>query len=469
MKTFVLIFISLFLTTMSFQEVNAQKRTTKARTQKPIPVVPIPSDTALYNRALMGNADAQAFVGLLYYGGEGGVPENDTEAVRWFRKSNNGNSPYGRYWLGVAYSNGIGSTNCQVGDKMIEEGIELIRARAEVGDSLAQYWLGNAYEIGNVSSTGDEDYKNAIKWYVKAGDNGYIEGYCAAADCYKQLYGSKSKRAFELFKLASDKGFPRGQYEFSQYYFQGLGVPQSYEEELKLLIKAAEGGNKLAEYQVAEHYELGFGTELNIQEAINRYSRIGADYKMGCFYRDGVGVDRNYDKAIKYFKDAVKNGDTKAKLALQYMQKQGRAYYASLPKRNPDDYYIIKDGDPFSSMRLSANWGDLNDYMKAIYLRHFKEEKFLEWGEKIANQVANHAVEIGFNKEQLYYSQGYDYETQLIHTPNGDILAMKYPHCTYFLMNDKLFAMIWKNGMQVGDVRLIETYAGDYVITTGNK
>lgn len=151
------------------------------------------------------------------------------------------------------------------------------------------------------------------------------------------------------------------------------------------------------------------------------------------------------------------------------MQSKGRAYYKSLPKRNPDDFYILKEADPFFGMSLSANWNELNDYMKAIYLRHFKEEKYLEWGEEMANKVANHIVEIGFNKEQLSYSQGYNFVTQSIYTPNGYILAMKYPHCTYFLMDDKLFAMIWKNGMQVGDVTLIETYAGDYVITTGNK
>lgn len=306
MRFLIIIFITILSTIFSGVEVKAQKRTTHKRTHTPAHVIPIPSDTVLYYSAVRGDADAQAFVGLLYYDGEGGVPENYTEAVRWFRKSDKGNSPYGRYWLGVACSNGIGSTDRQGGSQMIKQGIELIRTKAEKGDSLAQYWLGYAYQIGNVSDAGEEDYRNAIDWFQKAGDNGCLLGYCDAAECYKHLYGAKSKRAFELYKLASDKGNPRAQYEFSKYYFQGLGVPQSYEEELKLLIKAAEGGHKIAEYQIAEHYEMGFGTELNIKEAIKWYIKIGADYKLGCFYRDGVGVDRNYDKAVKYFTEASK-------------------------------------------------------------------------------------------------------------------------------------------------------------------
>ena len=262
--------------------------------------------------------------------------------------------------------------------------------------------------------------------------------------------------------MASERNYPRAQYEFSKYFFLGLGVQQSYEQELKLLLAAAEGGYDDAYYRVAEHYELGFGSDRDWSKAIFWYKQANANYKLGCLYRDGVGVDRDFDKAISYFGSLTQ--DTQSKMALSDMKRKGKTYYSKLVKRNPDDFYDLKIDDPFFSMRLSDNWDDLNEYMKTIYLRHFKEEKFKEWGEIVATQVANHAVELGFNKEQISYSQGSNYKINSVYTPEGDII-MSYPHCAYFLLKDKLVAMLWNNGAQIGDTRIIETYSGDIVIT----
>lgn len=425
-------------------------------------VVSLPTDTTLYNRAVNGDADSQAFVGLLYYIGEGGVIENDNEALKWFKRSFNGQSPYGKYWLGIAYSNGIGSQDRTSGSKMMYEALEEIKERALNDDCMAQYHMGIAYRDGNTIEDEDEDYESAYVWFNKASNGGHLDAMCEAAECLKLLYGSKNKKAFDFLRLAAEQKYPRAQYEFSNYYFLGLGVQQSYEEELKLLMAAAEGGYNKAYYSVAQHYELGFGTERDWDRAIHWYEMANANYKLGCLYRDGVGVERNFDKAINYFSAAT--DDPRSKVAISEMRRKGRTYYSKLIKRNPDDFYDLKIDDPFYSMRLSDNWDDLNDYTKTIYLREFKEEKFQEWGEPIATKVANHSVELGFNREQISYSQGTNYKINIIYTPEGDIVIMSYPHCAYFLLNDKLVATLWDNGAQVGNTRIIKTYSDDIVI-----
>ncbi|MCY4673957.1 MAG: tetratricopeptide repeat protein [Bacteroidetes bacterium] len=56
-------------------------------------------------RAEQGDAEAQYELGKAYSVGEG-VPQNSTEAVRWYRKAAEQGHPLAQYELGKAYHNG---------------------------------------------------------------------------------------------------------------------------------------------------------------------------------------------------------------------------------------------------------------------------------------------------------------------------------------------------------------------------
>ena len=58
-------------------------------------------------RAEAGNAFAQASLGVMYHYGEG-VPENDTEAVKWFRLAAEQGEAAAQFNLGSSYANGEG-------------------------------------------------------------------------------------------------------------------------------------------------------------------------------------------------------------------------------------------------------------------------------------------------------------------------------------------------------------------------
>ena len=72
-------------------------------------------------RAENGDPEAQYYLGRVYHGN--GVPEDDKEAVKWYRKA------------------------------------------AEQGNAAAQWLLGYAYDYGKGVP---EDSKEAAKWYLKA-------------------------------------------------------------------------------------------------------------------------------------------------------------------------------------------------------------------------------------------------------------------------------------------------------------
>ncbi len=57
--------------------------------------------------AEQGNANAQLYLGVLYARGDG-VPEDDAEAVRWFRLAAEQGNALAQYSLGSMYGNGEG-------------------------------------------------------------------------------------------------------------------------------------------------------------------------------------------------------------------------------------------------------------------------------------------------------------------------------------------------------------------------
>jgi hypothetical protein len=57
--------------------------------------------------AVQGDASAQCELGIMYAEGRG-VPQDDAEAVRWYRKAAEQGSAAGQFHLGVAYRMGCG-------------------------------------------------------------------------------------------------------------------------------------------------------------------------------------------------------------------------------------------------------------------------------------------------------------------------------------------------------------------------
>jgi TPR repeat protein len=107
--------------------------------------------------AEQGNADAQFNLGIMYANGRG-VPENDAEAVKWFRKAVEQGYAEAQNNLGFMYANGRGVPENDVkahmwwslakaqGDKDAPGGLDAIkprmtRAQIAKAQELAAEWL----------------------------------------------------------------------------------------------------------------------------------------------------------------------------------------------------------------------------------------------------------------------------------------------------------------------------------------
>ena len=71
-----------------------------------------------------------------------GVPEDDTEAVRWFRLAADQGGALAQFRLGVRYANGEGVPEDDT------EAVRWYRLAADQGNARAQYNLGVMYSTG---------------------------------------------------------------------------------------------------------------------------------------------------------------------------------------------------------------------------------------------------------------------------------------------------------------------------------
>jgi len=103
-----------------------------------------------------------------------------------------------------------------------EEGVRDIRAKAEAGDSNAQFALGVMYDVGEGVPRNDVE---AVKWY----------------------------------RLSAEQGNARAQYNLGVMYFLGRGVPKDDAKAVKWLRLSAEQGDSNAQNNLGLMYSLGRG------------------------------------------------------------------------------------------------------------------------------------------------------------------------------------------------------------------
>ena len=112
--------------------------------------------------AEQGDATAQFFLGYMYDTGEG-VPEDDAEAVRWYRMAAEQGIAEAQFILGNMYYTGEGVP------KNDTEAVQWYRMAAEQGNATAQLHLGYMYAAGEGIP---KDYIQAYAWWNIAAAQG---------------------------------------------------------------------------------------------------------------------------------------------------------------------------------------------------------------------------------------------------------------------------------------------------------
>ena len=220
-----------------------------------------------------GHVIAQYNLGVMYGKGHG-VPQDDAEAVKWYRMAAEQGDPDAQYNLGVRYGEGRGVPQDDT------EAVKWYRMAAEQGDPDAQYNLGVRYGEGRGVPQDDTE---AVKWYRMAAEQGHIWAQYDLGVMYGQGHGvpQDDAEAVKWHRMAAEQGDPDAQYSLGVRYGQGRGVPQDYAEAAKWTRLAAEQGRTWAQYKLGIMYDIGRGVAQSYIEAHKWYnlaaSRFSSD------------------------------------------------------------------------------------------------------------------------------------------------------------------------------------------------
>jgi TPR repeat protein len=163
-------------------------------------------------------------------------------------------------------------------------------------DDSVLYILGKSYYKGVSEEPTEKKVKRGVEEY---GSRGNEDLKTRANVILKQDY---SKALFFLEKSA-EKGNHGAQYHLGEMYHHGYGVKVDLGRARKLYDKAATGNEEYA-YKVGMVYHCD-GELQDFSKAIECYEKTESGYitiHLGILYLYGLGVERDLEKAIEYFK-----------------------------------------------------------------------------------------------------------------------------------------------------------------------
>ncbi|MCH5224334.1 MAG: SEL1-like repeat protein [Muribaculaceae bacterium] len=226
--------------------------------------------------------------------------------------------------LGIINSENLNETGTP------KKALEYFMQATELGDSVAPYFVGQAYDQGKGTV---QNFSNAIKYYTMSADAGYPQAQAIAGWLYLAGYNSaevnQEKGVAYLQEAVEAGNYDAMAYLGSAYEFGDGGISKDETKALELYSQSAEGGSPDGKAILGLTYAYGYlGVNPNItkgeqliRESIEEGSTLGMRY-LGGLYRDkkilaedGNGNDLN---AINWYRKAAEAGNVDA------MQNLGR-------------------------------------------------------------------------------------------------------------------------------------------------
>ena len=135
------------------------------------------------------------------------------------------------------------------GEENGKEAVKWFRKAAEKEYEPAELCLGDCYFWGNGVQ---RDSGEAFRWYRKAARHGNVRSQFMVGICFQKGFGVKADEleAVKWFLLAAGRDCPEATYALAQCYREGTGVIQDGEEALGWLRKAADLGHEEAKRQL---------------------------------------------------------------------------------------------------------------------------------------------------------------------------------------------------------------------------
>lgn len=278
----------------------------------------------LLKSAEMGYDSAQYMIGEMYYIGAG-VEENDSEALRWYKKA----AEQGHGLAQLDAADELLHESLYSGNGSLEEAIKLYEAAAAQGVSQAQYQLSKLYYRGLGV---EKDEKRSFDLCRQAAMNGNVKAQVDLGDKFLKESGTEKNvaQAVLWYKAAAEQGDDVAQNYMGQYYLGYYGGNINKEEALHWFIKSAKQGNSDANYYIGNIYsengEWAEATEY-YQKAADK-GQADALFKLGFMYWYGYfALPKNTVEGMNLLKKAAEKGNSAAMCLIGEIYENGLEGY----------------------------------------------------------------------------------------------------------------------------------------------
>lgn len=162
----------------------------------------------------------------------------------------------------------------------------------------------------------------------------YYLGLCYESDGNHQDF----LESFDWFRRAAEQGNKDAQYKLGECFWQGKGVKKNLKNAFKWYHSSAEQENSSAQKILGHFYEYGIGIKKSKSDATYWYRKaaeqgdIDAIYLIGLCYEMGNGVQQSDDYAVYWYKKGAELGDPFCQTALAECYATGKGI-----KKNEND------------------------------------------------------------------------------------------------------------------------------------
>jgi len=272
---------------------------------------------------------------------------------------------------------------------------------AKTKDIDALKLVAKTYEFGETYVS--INYRKAFEYYRILHELDEVEGYLGLGRSY--LYGLGVDQDYELAKDYLEIAGSRNVYEaknlLGDIYRHGYGVQADYEKAKSYYLGAAEGGNVDAFIHLSllhYHKQLPHASQSQALTYIKRATEVDhpkAYFWLGLYYEMGVGTDKDIDSAISAYKKAIQLGNQASRYQLANL------LYKQLKKQSLSKRKTEQGFEEIKNLLLTYIEGaDEDNRLKAMYLLGdlFKEPQYSKSSDKISRYYYELAAENNYPK-----------------------------------------------------------------------
>lgn len=350
--------------------------------------------TYLYQRAVLGDADAQYKLGQLYQYGIV-LSKNIPQAITYYELAALQQDVRAEYDLGVLYLEG------KTDPVDYQKGLDWIMDAAFKGNSRAQYVLAHLYEVGLVAPNGQvivtQNSQQALAMYYLAASNQYSWAQYRLATYLTQennavlsvqVRDNRNYLVRKLYLAAAQAGIAEALVPAT--FYQAIDSdPKIQKHAFEVAQEQANAGVPLASLLLGMMYERGIGVEADSKLAIHWYEQASlgpvSAFILGTYHVEGEGVSQDIEKGKTLLQQSSDAGFPYATYNLAILKKQANEpFLAELDKAREAgnsraglllaDYYLQQASDPDKMQQARAIYqhfadkGDQNAQLKLAFL-----------------------------------------------------------------------------------------------------